>query len=79
MSENAIKHVTATNSEQEAVSSVELSGAVPLPPDELDPWEVKERITVGVGQMAGKPLRWRAEEIGAPHMKGFLFDPSGND
>ena len=79
MSKTATKNVTATVSELEAASSIELSGAVPLPPDEIDPWEVKERITVGVGQMAGKPLRWRAEEIGAPHMKGFLFDPSGDD
>jgi hypothetical protein len=59
--------------------SVAVGGASPLPPESIDPWAVKERIAVEVGQISGRRLRWRPEEIGAPHMKGFLFDPSSDE
>ena len=59
--------------------TVAVGGASPLPPESIDPWAVKERVAVEVGQISGRRLRWRPEEIGAPHMKGFLFDPSGDE
>ena len=59
--------------------SVAIGGASPLPPESIDPWAVKERVAVEVGQISGRRLQWRPEEIGAPHMKGFLFDPSGDE
>ena len=62
---------------QEERHTIAVGGATPLPPEALDPWEVKERVAVEIGALSGRRLQWRPEEIGAPHMKGFLFDPSG--
>ena len=62
---------------QEGRHTIAVGGATALPPEALDPWEVKERVAVEIGALSGRRLRWRPEEIGAPHMKGFLFDPSG--
>jgi len=60
-------------------NTVTVDSASPLPPEATDPWEVKERVAVEVSGMSGRRLQWRPEEIGAPHMKGFLFDPACDD